>query len=219
MSSDLLLARENMIEQQIRPWEVLDARVLDVFRQLPRDRFMPEAYRAVAYTDVEIPIGHGERTMKPVVEGRTLQSLELSGSERVLEIGTGSGFLTACLSRLAHSVVSIERHVDLVAAASGRLSEHGIDNARVIAANALAGFEPDDRFDAIVVTAAVDTIPERFLTWLTPTGRLFAVRGRSPAMEAVLVTRIDDSHFRTDSLFETELDYLHGAAPTPRFVL
>jgi protein-L-isoaspartate(D-aspartate) O-methyltransferase len=219
MSSDQLLARENMIEQQIRPWEVLDSRVLDVFRELPRDRFMPDAYRAVAYTDVEIPIGHGERTMKPVVEGRTLQSLELTGSERVLEIGTGSGFLTACLSRLARSVVSIERHVDLVATASGRLAEHGLDNAHVIAANAMAGFDPADRFDAIVLTGAVDTIPQMFLDWLAPNGRLFAVRGRSPAMEAVLVTRIDDAHFRTDSLFETELDYLHGAAPMPRFVL
>lgn len=218
MSTDQLLARENMIEQQIRPWEVLDPRVLDVFRELPRDRFMPEAYRAIAYTDVEIPIGHGERTMKPVVEGRTLQSLALTGNERVLEIGTGSGFLTACLSRLAHSVLSIEIHADLAESAQTRFAANGIDNAQVIIADALS-FESSDRFDAVVVTGGMDTIPQRITDWLSSHGRLFVVRGRAPVMEAVLISRIGGDHLRTDSLFETELDYLRGAAPTPRFVL
>jgi protein-L-isoaspartate(D-aspartate) O-methyltransferase len=218
MNTDLLLARENMIEQQIRPWEVLDPRVLDVFRELPRDRFMPDAYRAVAYADIEIPIGHGERTMKPVVEGRTLQSLALTGGERVLEVGTGSGFLTACLSRLAQSVLSIEIHHDLAESAQARLAAAGIDNARVVNADALA-HDGKERFDAVVVTGAVDTIPQRFTDWLAPQGRLFVVRGRAPVMEAVLVSRIGGDHLRSDSLFETELDYLHGARPIPQFVL
>ena len=219
MSADLLLARENMIEQQIRPWEVLDQRVLKVFRELPRHPFMPEPYRAVAYSDVEIPIGHGERTMKPVVEGRLLQSLELTGSERVLEIGTGSGFLTACLAQLAACVVSVERHPDLSERAGRRLRDFDIDNIELVIADALAGYAPKDRLDAIAVTGAVDTLPNAFLDWLTPNGRLFVVRGRAPVMEAVLVSRVGDSHTRTESLFETELDYLHGAAPKPQFVL
>lgn len=219
MDIDLQRARENMIEQQIRPWEVLDPRVLAVYRDVPRDRFAPEPYRALAYSDVEIPIGHGERMMKPVVEGRLLQALELTGRERVLEIGTGSGFVAACLSRLGASVLSVERHEGLAEAARRRLTAFGLDNAHVQTADALTGFRPDGRFDAIAVTGAVDVIPSLFLDWLAPGGRLFAVRGRAPVMEAVLVTRVDDLHVRTDSLFETELDYLHGAAPKPRFVL
>ena len=219
MTTDLLLARENMIEQQIRPWDVLDERVLDVFREMPRDRFMPETYRALAYSDVEIPIGHGERTMKPVVEGRLLQALELTGNERVLEIGTGSGFIAACLSRLAQSVVSVERHADLSAQAGQRLNDAGVDNVQLVVADALAGFDPGARFDAIAVTGAVDVVPSQCLDWLAPGGRLFVVRGRSPVMEAVLVTRTGGDAFDTRSLFETELDYLHGAAPKPRFVL
>lgn len=219
MDIDLQRARENMIEQQIRPWEVLDPRVLAVYRDVPRDRFAPETYRALAYSDVEIPIGHGERMMKPVVEGRLLQALELTGGERVLEIGTGSGFVTACLSRLGASVLSVERHEDLAEAARARLTTFGLDNAHVRVADALTGFRPDGRFDAIAVTGAVDVIPSLFLDWLAPDGRLFVVRGRAPVMEAVLATRVDDVHVRTDSLFETELDYLHGAAPKPRFVL
>lgn len=219
MTTDLLLARENMIEQQIRPWDVLDERVLDVFRELPRERFMPDAYRALAYSDVEIPIGHGERTMKPVVEGRLLQALALTGADSVLEIGTGSGFMAACLSRLALSVTSVERHADLSASAGQRLAAAGIDNVRLVVADALAGFDPGTTFDAIAVTGAVDVLPPQFLDWLAPGGRLFAVRGRSPAMEAILVTRTNEGAFETGSLFETELDYLHGAAPKPRFVL
>lgn len=219
MNSTMQLARENMIEQQIRPWEVLDPRVLDVFRQIPRDAFVPAAYAGVAYSDVEIPLEHGEAMMKPVVEGRVLQSLELAGGERVLEIGTGSGFLTACLGRLAGTVDSIDYHADLAERARQRLDRFGIDNVSVRHADALADFKPDVRYDAIAVTGAVDTIPRRFTDWLAPGGRLFVVRGRAPVMEAVLVSRIDGDHLRADSLFETELAYLRGAAPTPHFVL
>ena len=219
MTSDLARARENMIEQQIRPWEVLDPRVLAVFRQVERHRFAPEAYRNVAYSDVEIPIGHGERMMKPVLEARLLQALELTGSEQVLEIGTGSGFLTACLARLAAGVTSIERHQDLVEAARLRLAGAGIAEARLECADALAGWRPERRFDAIAVTGAVDAIPAVLLDCLAEGGRMFVVHGHAPAMQAALVTRIDAGHVRTASLFETELDYLHGAAPNPRFVL
>lgn len=147
-----------------------------------------------------------------------LQALALAGDERVLEIGTGSGYVTACLARLAASVLSLERHPALAQAATGRLAADGIDNTEVMAADALTGFAPQDRFDAIAVTGAMAVVPEAWLDWLAPGGRMFVVRGLAPAMEAVLLTRID-GHVRTDSLFETALDYLHGAAPVPRFTL
>lgn len=219
MDATMQLARDNMIEQQIRPWEVLDPRVLSVFREIARHRFVPEHYQGVAYTDVEIPIGHGEKMMKPIVEGRLLQALELNGDERVLEIGTGSGYLTACLAHLADYVLSVERHDDLAAVARRRLLEADIGNADILTADALTDFRPEGRFDAIAVTGAVVSIPGRFTDWLAPNGRLFVVRGQAPVMEAVLISRIDGDHLRTDSLFETELDYLSGATPTPRFIL
>ncbi len=218
MTIDLNLARENMIEQQIRPWEVLDPRVLDSFRTVQRDRFVPEAYRDVAYSDVAIPLGDGEHMMKPVVEGRVLQALDLAGSENVLEIGTGSGYLTACLATLARSVTTVDINERFVNAARERLANWS-DTVKVIHADALSGFKSEQRFDAVVVTGAVTAIPRLFLDWLAPAGRLFAVRGLSPAMEAVLVTRVDGGSHRTDSLFETELGYLRGAEPKPVFAL
>ncbi|MCK9489871.1 MAG: protein-L-isoaspartate O-methyltransferase [Xanthomonadales bacterium] len=219
MTDDFALARENMIEQQIRPWEVLDARVLDVFRQVPRHLHVPAPYRSMAYVDVAIPLGHGEKMMKPVQEGRMLQALDLTGSEEILEIGTGSGFITACLARLGGNVHSIERHDDLASAARQRLTEAGVANVQIETADALDGFEPPRRYDAIVVTGAVDSVPPRFGDWLAVGGRLFIVHGRAPLMTAALVTRTDGSHLHQESLFETELDYLHGAAPVAQFSL
>ncbi len=219
VTDDYALARENMIEQQVRPWDVLDARVLDVLRQVPRHHFAPAPYRSVAYADVAIPIGHGEKMMKPVQEGRMLQALELTGTEQILEIGTGSGFITACLARLGGTVHSIERHEDLATAARQRLVQAGVDNVTVDCADALDGFAPGRRYDVIAVTGAVDTVPQRFGDWLAVSGRLFVVHGRSPLMTAALVTRTDGSHLHQENLFETELDYLHGAAPVAQFVL
>jgi len=214
-------AREAMVEQQVRPWDVLDNRVLEVMSRLPREAFVAESYRAVAYADLELPIGHGETMMKPVVEGRMLQALALQPGDEVLEIGTGSGFISACLGQLAGSVLSIERHADLAAAARARLDATGLGgNVAIEVADALA-YDTERRFDAVCVTGAVDTIPERFLQWLRPGGRLFVVRGRAPAMEAVLVRRDGDAvnATRPESLFETDLPYLAGAAPAPQFIL
>ena len=214
-------AREAMVEQQVRPWDVLDNRVLEVMSRLPQEAFVAESYRAVAYADLELPIGHGETMMKPVVEGRMLQALALQPGDEVLEIGTGSGFISACLGQLAGSVLSIERHADLAAAARARLDATGLGgNVAIEVADALA-YDTERRFDAVCVTGAVDTIPERFLQWLRPGGRLFVVRGRAPAMEAVLVRRDGDAvnATRPESLFETDLPYLAGAAPAPQFIL
>lgn len=219
---DFAKARELMVEQQVRPWDVLDPRVLDVLATLPREDFVPAAHRALAYTDIALPLGHGDAMMKPVVEGRTLQALELSPGDDVLEIGTGSGFLTACLGRLAREVVSLERRADLADAARAKLAAHGAGNVNVITADAFS-WENSRRFAAICVTGAVAAIPPRFIEWLQPDGRMFVVRGRSPAMEAVLLRnpsgapRIGSP--RLESLFETDLPYLAGAAPAPTFEL
>jgi protein-L-isoaspartate(D-aspartate) O-methyltransferase len=215
-ANDYAKARENMVEQQVRPWDVLDVRVLDVLSQMPREAFVPEAYRALAYADLPVPIGHGELMLKPVVEGRMLQSLALLPTDEVLEIGTGSGFIAACLGRLARDVLSLEVHADLAASAQARLAQLGFDgNVRVEVADALR-YQTPRQFDAICVSAAVDAIPQQFVQWLRPGGRMFVVQGRAPAMTAVLV-RNEVNGPRIESLFETVLPYLVGASPTPEF--
>jgi protein-L-isoaspartate(D-aspartate) O-methyltransferase len=213
---DYTKARETMVEQQVRPWDVLDVRVLDVLVRLPREAFVPETHRALAYADIELPLGHGERMMKPVVEGRALQALELDAGDEVLEIGTGSGFLSACLGMLARDVVSLERHPDFVDLARARLQAQGIANVAVEVADAMT-WNTERRFDAICVTGAVAAVPSRFLQWLRPGGRMFVVRGNPPVLDAALL-RQDVNGIRTESLFETDIPYLVGAAPVPAFV-
>lgn len=213
---DYAKARETMVEQQVRPWDVLDVRVLDVLSRLPREAFVPDAHRALAYADIELPVGSGERMWKPVVEGRALQALGIEAGDEVLEIGTGSGFLTACMALLGREVVSLERHAGLAEAARARLQAQGIANARIEVADAFS-WETERRFDAICVGGAVSAVPARFLQWLRPGGRMFVVRGTPPVMEAVLL-RQDVNGLRTESLFETDLAYLAGAAPVPAFV-
>jgi len=214
---DFAKARELMVEQQVRPWDVLDIRVLEVLATVPRELFIPPAYRDLAYADLELPLAHGERSLKPVLEGRALQALALDPDEDVLEIGTGCGYLTACIGRLSREVISLEQHADLAEAARAALAAQRIANARVETVDVFA-WDGARRFDAICVGAAVATIPTRFLDWLKPGGRLFIVRGQAPAMEAVLL-RNQPSAPRIESLFETDLPYLTGAAPAPEFRL
>jgi len=215
MTIDYSHARELMVEQQIRPWDVLEIRVLDVLARLPREAFVAESHKALAYADIELPLGFGQKMMKPVIEGRTLQALDLQPGDEVLEIGTGSGFLSACMGELAREVLSLEIQPELAASARAQLDAAGLgNNVRIETADALT-WNTERRFDAICVTAAVDTISSRFTQWLRPGGRLFVIHGRSPVMEAVLV-KADGS---TESLFETDIDYLRGAAPAPQFQL
>ncbi|MDY0954447.1 MAG: protein-L-isoaspartate O-methyltransferase family protein [Stenotrophomonas rhizophila] len=215
MTIDYSHARELMVEQQIRPWDVLEIRVLDVLARLPREAFVAESHKALAYADIELPLGFGQKMMKPVIEGRTLQALDLQPGDEVLEIGTGSGYLSACMGELAREVLSLEIQPELATGARARLDAAGLgNNVRIETADALT-WDTERRFDAICVTAAVDTIPSRFTQWLRPGGRLFVIRGQSPVMEAVLV-KADGS---TESLFETDIDYLRGAAPAPQFQL
>lgn len=208
-------ARFAMIEQQVRPWDVLDPRVLAAMTSVHREDFVEAAHRQLAFADLPLPLAHGEVMMKPVVEGRLLQALALDPGDEVLEIGTGSGFLTACLAHLARAVVSIDRHADFIASARTRLEQAGFGNVRLEAADALH-WMPGRQFDAIAVTGAVASIPVAFGDWLRPGGRMFVVRGMSPVQEAVLVTRRAES-LHIESLFETDIPYLHGAAPAPQF--
>jgi len=219
MLTNAELARQNMIENQVRPWEVLDPRVLDVLGAVRREDFVPARYRNLAFADVALPLGHGEVMMKPIVEGRVLQALGLSADDRVLEIGTGSGFLTACMARLAQSVTSVELHADFAEAARARIAASGAKNVRIEVGDAIKDFDTGERFDAVVVTGAVYALPERLRHSVGTNGRLFAIVGESPAMQATLYTRIGDSQLREQSLFETDIPYLAHAAPPRRFSL
>ncbi len=217
MSVNFEQARFAMVEQQVRPWDVLDPRVLDVLHVLQREDFVDAEYRNLAYTDIALPLGHDEVMMKPVLEGRLLQALDLNSQDDVLEIGTGSGFVTACLSHLAREVVSLDIHADFVEQAKQKLLATGIRNVRLECADALT-WQNDRRFDAIAVTAAVTNIPEIFGQWLKPNGRMFIIRGLSPVQEALRVTHRGES-LHEESLFETDVPYLHGAEPKPSFTL
>ena len=219
MSLNIELARRNMVEQQVRPWEVLDSRVLEALSAIRREDFVPPACRNLAFTDVNLPLGHDEVMMKPVVEGRVLQSVVPTRAESVLEIGTGSGFLTACLARLSHSVVSVEQHADFAEAAQTRLHATRITNVKIDVADAVRKFVPGGQFDVMVVTGAVFSLPRHWRDWIKPGGRLFAIVGDSPAQRAVLYTRGSGSDWSEESLFETDVPYLTHAAPPKRFTL
>ncbi len=216
MSSNIELARNNMIEQQVRTWEVLDSRVLDTLGSVPREDFVPSRYRKLAFSDLRIPLGDDQVMMKPVEEGRMLQALTLTGSERVLEIGTGSGFISACLATLAAEVHSIEINPRLAESAADRLSRLGYGNVRVECADALGGYSPEGSYDVLVVTGSAAEPPSVFFDWLERNGRLFIVRGHSPAMEAVCLTGVG-TRWLAESLFETDLPRLIGAEDAPVF--
>ncbi|HET8941247.1 MAG TPA: protein-L-isoaspartate O-methyltransferase [Rudaea sp.] len=218
MRMNIELARHNMVEQQVRPWDVLDARVLEALSAIRREDFVPPACRNLAFADMCLPLGHGEVMMKPVVEGRILQAAAPTHSEKVLEIGTGSGFLTACLARLGGEVHSVEIHPDLADGARDRLRVSNVTNAKVEIAEAVGGFKPGRRYDVMVVTGAVNTLPQHWRDWIEPAGRIVAIIGKSPVQHAVLCVR-DGDGWEQQTLFETDLPYLHNAAPVPQFVL
>lgn len=218
MAMNIEQARLNMVENQVRPWEVLDGRVLDVISRVRREDFVVAEHRQLAFADLCLPLGHGEVMMKPVVEGRVLQALELLPTDHVLEIGTGSGFLTACLASLSAQVTSVDIHADFTAAATTRLRATGITNASLLTGEAVDDWEPDGLFDVLVVTGAVFEIPPRWLTWLKPAGRALVVRGQSPAQHATLLTHQGAGRYREETLFETDLPYLTHAEPPKRFV-
>ena len=211
-------ARQQMLSQQIRAWDVLDERVLETLKSVPREAFVPESERELAFADTEIPLAHGQCMMAPKVEARLLQELKIEPTDRALEIGTGSGYLAACLGRLAETVLSFEIFADLSDAAGLRLDRAGITNVRLRDEDATqASF--DQRFDVIALTASVPAMPEHFIDLLEPEGRLFAVVGREPVMEALLVQRHADGSWTEKSLFETVLTPMINADEPVTFVL
>lgn len=216
MAPSVEQARFNMVNQQIRPWEVLDPRVLSLMESMPREFFVPPPYQGLAYADLEVPIGHGERMMFPRVEARLLQALDLQPTDAVLEVGTGSGYLTACLAKLCRRVVSIDLQAEFTESAAEKLKEQGIDNVLLSNGDAMAADSDEAPFDAIVVTGSVASAEQAgiFRRQLKAGGRLCIVIGEPPVMQAMLITRRGEGVFAEESLFETELPPLvHGTLP------
>ena len=209
-------ARQQMVQQQIRAWDVLDLNILDVLMQVPREQFVPSEFESLAFADTEIPIGHGQLMMTPTLEGRVLQALALQKSDDVLEIGTGAGFLTACLARLANSVTSIDLYEDFLQSASAALEDIGTTNVELFSMDAMRQL-PDGPFYAIAVTGSIQNFDPRFITALKPGGRVFVIVGTAPVMDARVVYRTGDNDWRTDSLFETEVAPLVNSTLAPQF--
>jgi protein-L-isoaspartate(D-aspartate) O-methyltransferase len=214
---DNLSARRQMVDQQIRTWEVLDPRVLDVFSVVPREAFVPPEYRELAFADVPIPIGLGQSMLAPKIQGRILQALGVIASDSVLEVGSGTGYLAACLSLLGSKARSIDIHPQFTASATANL--RAVPNARVEfeTRDAFAA-APLGEFDAIAVTGSLPVYDARFERSLRIGGRLFAVVGEAPVMDAVLVRRVDTAEWIRESLFETVIAPLINATAAQRFV-
>ena len=211
-------ARFNMIEQQIRPWDVLDATVLDLLKRVPREDFVPARYAGLAFADLEIPIGHDQSMLSPKLEARIVQSLALQKTDKVLEVGTGSGYVTALLASLAGEVVSVDCVAEFTAAARQRLQRHGIDNVTLETGDAAQGWPSAAPYDVIVLTGSVPLLAEAFRQQLKPGGRLFAVVGEATVMEATLVTCPAPHVHRTEKLFELCVPTLSHALQPERFV-
>ncbi|MDD3448400.1 MAG: protein-L-isoaspartate O-methyltransferase [Gammaproteobacteria bacterium] len=215
---DMERARFNMVEQQVRPWEVLDQRVLDLLGSVPREAFVPAAYRALAFADLELPIGHDQVMLPPRTQARALQSLDIRAADRVLEVGTGSGYLTALLARLAHHVYSVEIIPELAGLASRNLAAAGVANVTVETGDAAAGWPSHAPYDAILVGGAMAAVPDSLREQLRPGGRMFVVVGVEPVMEARLITRAGENQWTDEVLFETLIPPLANAPEPSRFV-
>jgi protein-L-isoaspartate(D-aspartate) O-methyltransferase len=216
---NLKQARYNMVEQQIRPWEVLDQRVLDLIETMPRDLFVPAAYKNLAYADIEIPLGQGEVMLSPKMEGRILQAVMPKTSDNVLEIGTGSAYLTAILAKYAQHVCSVDIIEEFTRHAENKLSMAGVNNVSLKTGDAVNGWAEHVPYDVIVLTGSLPVLPDSYRQQLTIGGRLFVVSGEFPIMEACLITRLSDTEWHTEVLFETDLPPLRGALRPQRFTL
>jgi len=209
-------ARQQMVQHQVRAWDVLSANVLEVLETTPREVFVPAGYENLAFAEIEIPIGRGESMLAPVIEGRVLQALELKESDRVLEVGTGTGFLTACLAKLGASVTSVDIHPEFIDNARVTLDELGIGNVDFEVMDATRKL-PDAEFDAIAVSGSLERFDPRFVDILSPGGRLFVVTGDAPVMEARLVRRLYEGDWESEALFETDLKRLSNGEQPPEF--
>lgn len=217
LNQELAKARFNMVEQQVRTWDVLDQRVLDLLESLPRHGFVEERYRRLAYADLNLPLPHDQEMLSPKLEGRILQSLAIQPNERVLEIGTGSGYFTACLARLGGHVTSVDIFPDFQKRAQGLLAQHGIHNVTMVEGDAARGWDDGKRYDAIAVTGSLPELHEGFHQALTIGGRLFLIVGEDPIMEGLLITRVGEDQWATESVLDTHVKPLINAVRTPRF--
>ena len=215
---DFERARFNMVEQQIRPWEVLDQKVLDLLFRVRREEYVPDPYRSLAFADMEIPLGHGEKMLQPKLEARLLQALGLTETDKILEIGTGSGYMTALLASMGAHVYSVEIIPEFSAAAAARLQAHHICNVTLEIGDAARGWDQHAPYDAIVLTGSVPVLPETFEKSLRPGGRLVAVVGEPPVMEARLVTCVSSGVYNSIGLFETCIAPLRNALQPEKFV-
>ena len=209
-------ARQQMVDQQVRTWDVFDADVLEAMSGIARERYVPDAFRHCAYADAEIPLPHGQCMLRPSLAGRILQAVDVRAGDRVLEIGTGTGYLTSCIARIAGSVVSIDLYDDFIRGARSVLEPDGINNATLHCMDATAEL-PDGDFDVIIVTASMPAVDPRFVEALKPGGRLFVVVGDSPAMIAMLVERTEGGEITTNELFETDIPALVAPSRPPEF--
>lgn len=216
---DIEKARFNMIEQQIRPWDVLDLDVLEVIEETPREKFVPEKHKNLAFSDLEIPLGHGQFMMAPKIEARMLQALQIKADHEILEIGTGSGFVTACLCKLGKHVDTIEYYEDFSKSAQLRLEQLGINNFTAIQGNALDGLKNDKKYDGIAITGSMPVYTDLFEKLLTDDGRIFVVTGNQPVMLAQVITSVGGEGIRHEELFETNLNPLIGVESPQTFQL
>ena len=200
-------AKFNMIEQQIRPWEVLDNQVLSTLGQVNREDFVGEAYRGLAYADCQIPVGNGVSMLPPIVEGRMLQALLIKPQDQILEVGSGCGYLAACLARLARRVTSIDASADIIDLARSNIANCGPGNVE-FKHSGVEQLDSAETYDAIAVTGSLASVPDKLKLALKDGGRLFVIAGRSPVMQALLITRVGESEWTTQSLFETDLPRL-----------
>ena len=203
------VAKTNMIAQQIRPWEVLDHQVLSVMEQLNREDFVAEAYKGLAYADCQIPVAEGVRMLPPTIEGRMLQALTIRSDDEVLQLGSGSGYLTACLASLARQVTSVDSRATILELARENIANCNLDNVS-FENQAMSTFHRAETFDVIAVTGSLPAIPDNLRQALRIGGRLFVIVGESPVMQALLITRVGPSEWTTQSLFETDLPRLGG---------
>lgn len=215
---DIERARFNMVEQQIRPWDVLDPVVLDLLMRIHREDFVPDAHRALAFADLEIPLGHGEHMLAPKLEARMLQELGIQRSDSILEIGTGSGYMTALLASLGRHVYSVDIVPDFTHTATALLKSQGITNVTLETGDAARGWDKRGPYDIIVLTGSVPVLPDSFVRSLNTGGRLLAIVGTAPAMQARLFTRIEGGACHAVTLFETCIAPLKNALQQQRFV-
>jgi len=210
-------ARFNMIEQQIRTWEVLDPRILQLLHDVPRENFVPTAYQGLAFADVEIPLAHGQSMLSPKLEARILQSLNIKSSDQVLHIGTGSGYFTALLARMAAHVISLDINAEVSASAAYKLAENNIENVSIELANGVNGFNSRKPYDVIVFTGSSPVEPPYVREQLKVGGVMFVVLGEAPVMQATLIERVSDTAFREVVLFETVIPELFNATQANGF--